>query len=154
MQNRNGAIGDMAMLVIFIFVMIIIGAGIAAGVIMVFGQGYDFKNADAEILSYKVEGCLVENGFENLAREFYSVCGLNERVIEENYVLRICQGFNIEACYNGETELFSIGTNFQLCGIEGYTEREDIVKCHVKRVSDGEGYLLITGANQEIRRSG
>ena len=54
MMGKKGQMGGYLMLGSFIFMLLVIGGGIAAGTLLFFGTGYDFRKADSHALNYKI----------------------------------------------------------------------------------------------------
>ena len=73
-MNKKG-VGESLMFFIFILIMIIVSVGIVSGFYIFFGQGYDFREAEAEILANKFISCLDRNserlneGFDIIRRD-------------------------------------------------------------------------------------
>ena len=102
MKNRKAQLGEQIMSFPFIFMLLIIGLGIAAGIYMFFGSGYDFRKVDADILNYKIRNCLSNKSINfdqeqtALEEEFFTTCALNQEVIKENFIILIEQNNNVK----------------------------------------------------------
>src|SRR3989344_2594357 len=98
--GRRAQVGDQTIFTFFLFLLIILAVGIVGGVFLFFGPNFDYRQAEADVLSLKVSECMGNNeinpGFWN---DFYNICRLNKEVLEENkFMLKVCNGNNIDGC--------------------------------------------------------
>lgn len=150
-MHRKGSVGDQVSFFAFFFIMIIIGAGIAGGVYMFFAKGYDFRGAEAELLSNKIKDCVIENGESVLNKNvFFEQCNLNKEIIESNDIIKICK--NANDCVSDEA-IFTSGSDFTACGIKGAKGNEGYVKCaELEFEINKDRFFIITGSKQAYSR--
>ncbi len=142
----------------FFFLLLMIIVGIAVGVYIVYGSGYDFRQVEAEILNSKILDCIKSNlGYlesinqmaegdsdrrNELKREFYKKCGLNVQVLE-NYNLAMVEK-------NGEI-IFSSGGDFEQCKF--IASHTSYPKCAYGSINlSGAEYKVTTTSKQNSRR--
>ncbi len=145
MKNKKAQLGDMTMFLAFLTLLIIIGGGIAAGVYIFFGSGYDFRQVDADILNYKIRTCLINSELDetNFKEDLYQTCKLNKNITEEVLVLRIKK----------ETKTLISLNNPQGCLLEGAKENKAFPKCTESILTKNQiTYTILTGSNQKSRR--
>ena len=93
--NKKGDLGTQIMFVVFFIVVIIIGVGLVTGVYMFYGKDYEFREVDARSLNYNMQSCLSQQKIdftktsEQITKEIFAKCTLNEKVIAENYYFQI-----------------------------------------------------------------
>jgi len=158
MHNR-GQLGEQIMVFMFIFLMFVIGAGIVLGTYFFIGPEFDFRAVEADMLSYKIKDCILNDGslFDGIKANpdlFYTKCSLNKEVIESNNAIRVCPGaaeVNICLDPNNPDAVFAVG-NYGLCDPAGSNK---IVGCSVASFSDSKGtnYVIIATSKQKIRRN-
>ena len=151
MLNKKADAGDFAMIFSFIFLLLIVGVGIVAGVIIVFGSEYDFRQAEAETLNYAIKNCISENQDyfssitkDTLKNELYGKCRLNKDVVEKNNIIKIDRNDEI---------LFLFGDSVK-CGIKG---NENYPKCSqdtliIKSNNNDISFSILTGSSQRAGR--
>ena len=123
-----------------IFLMLIIGGGIAIGVVAFFGKGYDFREAEAGVLGYRIKKCIVEERINwDVGGDFYDKCRIDSGVVSEGkYVIGVSERDSGKSVFKwGDVKgcgLAKIGKNYPVC-------REFFV--------DGEGkkFKVIIGSN-------
>jgi hypothetical protein len=150
-------LGDKLWSIINILFLVIIGISVVAMVYIIVGSGYDSRESDAIILGYKITKCLEENDLVEIFvdKGIFNVCGLNEKVIEKHYIIRICGGGTIEECFGNEEASVNYGGNFQLCGLEAAKGNSNFVQCDIREVQKmGQKLFVLTGAKQDSRRVG
>jgi hypothetical protein len=158
-MDKKGQLGEQIMMFAFIFLIVVIGAGIVLGVYMFIGQGFDFRSGEAGLLAYNVKDCILNEGsswFSELKTNpdlLYSKCKLSKAVIEDNNALRICpQAAEVADCLNPDSShvAFSSG-NYALCDPAGSNK---LVGCSVLSFAkDNVNYIVIATSKQKIRRS-
>ena len=153
-MNRKGDLGNQISGFAFFFLMIIIGVGIAFGVYLFFGSGYDFRQGEAELLNYKIKQCIGENDlsgdFFNTER-FFETCNLDKEEVIKNNLIRICE--NSKDCIREDKDLLEVGNNFQACKLEGAKENFAFPRCVISDFTKGERkFEIITGSKQASRR--
>ncbi|MEK6855624.1 MAG: hypothetical protein AABX66_00530 [Nanoarchaeota archaeon] len=152
-NNRRGsAVGEQIMSIWFVLLLIILVAGFSVGIIMYFGQSYDFRGAEAGILNYKIRQCLFFNNIDfSNSNEFFSVCQLNKIVLEDNFnetkiAIRICDG----DCSNGKV-VYQLGSDFSSCDFIGKNTK--YMQCNHKSVNNGKKVFdVIVGSNHQARK--
>lgn len=132
MINKKAQLGDQIPFVAFLFLLVVIGAGIVFGVFMFFGGESNFRGGEASILANYVGECLTEkdisvlgdiqNSEEKLSK-FYDLCGLDSDVLLMIGGVRVCE--NPSSFSNCVTEpspfISSFGTGIaQACEGEGF----------------------------------
>ena len=154
-MHKKGELGEQVSVFMFLFLMFVIGIGIVAGVYIFFGQGYDFREVEANLLSYKIGECIKENEITEEFFEkgnFFEKCRLNKGAVEKNNIIRICSG--VEDCMRAEKSLLDAGSNFQACGFEGTKKNEAHPLCATNEFSKGEKkFSIIVGSKQFSRRN-
>lgn len=154
-MHKKGETGEQISVFMFLFLIVVIGIGIVIGVFIFFGKGYDFREVEANLLSYKIKECIKENeitkGFFE-KENFFEKCKLNKDVVEKNNIIRICSG--VEDCMGVEKSLLDVGSNFQACGFKGAKKNEDYPLCAINEFSKGEKkFSVIVGSKQFARRN-
>lgn len=153
-RNKKGeTTGEQTMGIWFLALLLIIGAGLSIGILIYFGKGHDFRQAEAGILNYKIRECLFMNNVEFIdGEQFFSVCGLNRQVLADNFnetriAIRICDG----VCGN-DNIVYQIGSDFSSCDFEG--KNREYMQCVHKGVRNGEKLFdVIVGSNHKARRA-
>lgn len=155
MLHKRGAVGEQLSIVYFLFLAVIIGASIAIGIWMFYGEGYDFKQAEADFLNKKIQDCILEN---NINEDFFerqnlfTTCALDEEQVKKNNIIKICDGFK-EDCLTSSEAFFVLGSNFNLCRIKNAGDSKGFPKCSINGIEkDRRRYVIITGSNQVSRR--
>jgi hypothetical protein len=94
-QGKEG--GEAVMFPVFLFILIIIGVGIVAGVFIFFGGDIDYRVSDASLLYTKVARCLSQADLSSKSfDDLYSICGISEKVLKDNrFVLQIYDSGNV-----------------------------------------------------------
>jgi len=142
MINKKAQLGEQMTFFAFLFLLIIIGLGIVAGVYIFFGSGYDFRSVDADLLNYKIRNCISNNLLDdNFKNNFYEICKIDLKVIEDkNYIIRILAD---------EKEFFDFGDELQ-CELSA--KNINYPKCtSVNFNSNGKNIFILTGSNQQSR---
>ena len=167
--DRKGNLGNMTMVFMFILLISLVGIGLYIGVELFFASGYDARYVDAEILAYKIENCISENGVEGLMgnSNFFRKCRLNRNMTEEYNMIKICKNSN--DCVNepeGEFDddgklkdgdnskvIFKVGSNFAVCGFEGGKSNYNYPKCVLRNFKIGKDkYEIVAGGKQVSAR--
>jgi hypothetical protein len=87
-MNRRGDLGSGILFFAFFLMAIIIGGGLVGGVFAFYGKGYDFRQAEAQIMLGKINECYLNNKNiilkeDFIVKEFYELCGIDEGVIND-----------------------------------------------------------------------
>lgn len=155
-MNKRGDLGNQITGFAFFFFMVIIGVGIAFGVYRFFGSGYDFREAEAELLNYKIRQCIMEKEVKEdffALENFFKICNLDKGVIEKNNLIRICENSN--DCIREDKGILNpeVGENFQTCKLEGGRENSAFPRCVIRELSkEDRKFEIITGSRQFSRR--
>ena len=137
--NKKAQLGEQIMIFPFLFMIIIIGLGIAAGIYMFFGSGYDFRQVDADILNYKIRECLSNNKIDfSQETEFFTTCSLNEKVIKESFIILIEQNNQVKIGSNSDETTCSIAK-----------ENPNYPKCTTTYLND---FKILTGSKQQAQK--
>ena len=140
MINRRG-MGEIVMFFPFIFICLIIAAGIWIGVGAFYGGEYDFRQAEAELLASRVVECFKMGDFE-----IYRDCNLNREVIETEHLIFI--KYNDEVIVN-----VGVGDYLQQCFFEGIKKNRNYPNCVSGTFTrEGKEFYYVVGSNQRIRR--
>ena len=136
--NRRGLVGSKIMFAFFLFMLVVIAGGIAIGIFIFYGPGYDFRQADSAVLNSKIVDCISENGIDSVKADLYGECGFDKDVVEDNYVLGLLRGDDV---------LLKHG-DYISCEFTG-EKSSDFPECAIDTVGDVK---IITGSNQRARR--
>ncbi len=154
-MDKRGAVGHQIMAFSYLFILFMLALGIVLGVLIVYGENYDFKESDSSVLNYKIRDCILHNeikeGFFN-ENVFYDACGLNKKALLDNkYMIKIC---NTEDCVESTSFKISLGSNFDSCLFEGAKENKLFPKCDISEIEkNSEKFFIVTGSNQEVVRN-
>lgn len=149
-MNRKGDAGDMTMFFVFFFLMVIVLTGLWIGVFAFFGNGYDFRKAEAETLAYKLEQCFNNNPEGILMRDFSEklkdLCQFNDNVQKERVVY-------VRDINSGEEWFVGVLDYKNQCFFEGSKGNTNFPQC-VKFEMDfnGRSLEIITGSGEGERR--
>jgi len=151
-DRRASTTGEQVMGIWFILLLVLIAGGLSVGILIYFGGDYDFRQAEAGILNYKIRQCLFYNSIDfSNEKGFYSSCGLSEKVLVGDFnstkiAIKICK----DNCDNGEV-LYQLGSDFESCDFAG--KGSSYMKCEHKKVTTSEGVFdVIVGSNHLVRR--
>ena len=97
-MNKEGeTVGSQVMVIWFLFLLVIGAGGLALGIRIFFGGDYDFREAEASILNYRIQDCLAYHLIDFSKPEmFYATCGLSKEVLSESLnetrlAIKICE---------------------------------------------------------------
>jgi hypothetical protein len=153
--RKRGELGNQILMFEYLFLLISIAVGISVGVLIYFGDGFDFRQIEADILNSKMQDCISQNFvLDKITSNFYETCLINMDSVEKNKLLiRICENSSAEKCASGNGILFSVGGNFESCFFSGAKENKAYVQCSSKIMEkEGKTLVILTGSNQQIRR--
>lgn len=145
-MNKRG-VGESLMFFVFILIMIIVSVGIVSGLFIFFGQGYDFREAEAEILANKFISCLDSNS-ERLNEEFdiISDCGFTENIRENHLVYA-------KRLNDGKVFFEGVISYREECFFDASEKNRNLPRCVKGEVSiGGESFEVIIGSSQNSRR--
>jgi hypothetical protein len=141
-MNRRGVAGDVVNFGGFFLIVVIMAGGVIGGYLVFFGQGYDYKIVESEILYARVQECLEETGADFFAEDFdiYDMCRLNKNVVENRrmiYLKRL-----------DTDEEFSVGVRDFINQCELIDRGNRFAKCVGGNVLlGGDSLELIVGSN-------
>ena len=149
-RNKKGNLGNQISIFTFVFFLVIIAGGIYAGVYMFFGEGYDFRSVESELLAYRIKQCVMEDKFDK--EKFFALCDIDEKVVTANNMIKVC--FNTQDCIEESKNIsFSVGSNFQACMLGGAKENENYPQCaFLNFEKDGKKFEIVAGSKQNARR--
>lgn len=156
LKNKRAQLGEQMMFFVFIFLMIVIGGGIAIGLLAFTGDEFDYKNVGADVLSERIASCLKSgalSGIESMPKEdlnnfIMQRCTLNSDIISSYNQIKICANSN--DCINAQNPVFSTGRDFIACNLTG---GEKFLGCATKDATwGGNEYTIIATNSQKIRR--
>jgi nitrogen fixation-related uncharacterized protein len=149
--NRKGT-GSAMMFFPFFVIALIIGGGMFWGVKVFYGQGYDFRQSEADILMDEVRDCFLQTEEDFFGDNFdiYQECRFNKNVIEDG-------GHSILIRDLGEVEQekFIVGVlDYQnQCFFEAAEKNRDFPKCAVSNVTkQGKEFEVLVGSAQKSKR--
>lgn len=153
-MHKRGETGSQIMFVVFLSLLLVVGAGIVFGVYMFYGGEYEFRNEEAGALLVHIENCLMEKGIP-LQSEFIKTCGLNENYVigsKEEIMIKLCEIKAGEDCFEDYTAgTIVFGSNFPACKFAG--RGESYPRCKSSEIALGNvEYELIVGNNKHARR--
>ena len=148
--NRKGT-GSAMMFFPFFVIALIIGVGIFWGVKVFYGQGYDFRQAEADILIGEVRDCFLktENNFFDDDFDIYQECRFNKNVIEDGKHLILIRDFT-----EVEQKRFIVGVlDYQnQCFFKAAEGSRDFPKCAVFNVTkQGKEFEILVGSAQKSK---
>lgn len=153
MLLKKGATGEQASIIYFLFLALIIGVSIGFAIWIFYGSGYDFREAEANLLNYKIKECMANNEINDVffdKNNFYNLCGLDKKIIEKNNLIKICDGFG-EDCIISKDSFFIEGSNFNICSLN--KKDKSSPKCSIQNFEkDRKRFVIITASNQLSRR--
>jgi|SRR3989344_2252816 len=142
-MNNRGT-GEALMFFAFMFLILIIAAGIVFGVSSFYGKGYEFRHVEAQLLRDNVLGCFSNNDFFEQGFDFYATCKINEGVIGSDKYLIYIRNLKDEG-------VFSIGVADYLnqCSFRGAEGNDDFPKCANGTFTKGnDNFYYVFGSNQ------
>lgn len=89
-DKRGDVIPHMTMALYYLGMIVVIVGGTILSLYIFFGSGYDYRSADASVLAYKLEKCIVEKEISaNFWDNLYEKCDIKKEIIEESFVIGI-----------------------------------------------------------------
>jgi len=138
-KNKKGA--EKIISIYWFAILFLVAGAVAAMVVIFYGEPYDVRELEADILTNSVANCLSEVGYLkaniignlDFQNNFLRECGLNFNVEETfkdpQYYLRVQisqEGNNVFDASKGNLNLISS------CGVESEIEEERLAKCSEK----------------------
>lgn len=78
--------GDVLLFIVLAGLMALTVIGISLGLVAFFGEGYDFRTAESDVLAYRVQQCLER--VDMFSPDFtLEVCGLDSSVLDEEHLI-------------------------------------------------------------------
>lgn len=145
-MHKKGIAENFPLVFVGLFLFVFIAGGIVASIYLFYGEGYDFREGEAELLSFKIKECILENDEIDMDN-FFDLCRLDKNVLEANNLVKICE--NSGDCAYDEA-IVKVGGNFPACRF--IAENKDIPKCIEKDFDkNGKKFSVITGSKQFSR---
>ncbi len=150
---RRGTIGEQLTGAGILFLLfVIIALGIVAGKFLFYGQDFDFRKADAAVLHERLRACIVGTrvldgfGVDWNVDDFFELCRLNRKVIEEYFLVLIEVDGSVVYSWKGDRVSCALG--------EKNERYPSCVGSSFVKEIDGESkkVYLLTGSDQRIRR--
>ena len=150
--NKKAQMGNMMMFFVFFFILLMIAGGIVLGVSIFFGAEYDTRQAEADILFFKLEECVIKNDLTHGISQdgFFELCNLDKNAVLNASRIRILRnGVNIE---NTNVKGSSVD-----CFANGAKKNPNYPICVRGRITKQVGeekvvYEIFAGSHQKIRR--
>ena len=87
MISQRGS-GDVLLYLVFAAVMAVTTIGLGLGLAALFGEGYDFRTSESELLAYRVQECVQKS--DMFAEGFIlSACGLDANVLGTEHMIHL-----------------------------------------------------------------
>ena len=155
LMNKKAGTGSQIMIFVYLFIFVIVFVGFYIGIAIFFGEGYDFRQVEADLLNYKVRKCYFENPDVKWS-DFLKVCGLDEKqLVDHNLMFIICKEESFEICAADNAALVQVGSGFQQCFFNAAKSNDRFPKCSMSKIrshsASSEVYMLITSSDQQPR---
>src|SRR3989344_6502072 len=153
-MNKKAETGDQIMFFPFIFIMLVIAAGIVTGVLLFYGEKYDARANDAYTLNYHIKNCLSNNDLNSIKIDFYIACNIHKDSLAGHKIgFKICENKEAEECIVSTTPLASSGSNFEACLFTGAKNNKNYPSCSYDTLNVKDNrYFIVTSSNQESWR--
>lgn len=103
MINKKAGTGDQIMILPFLFLLLIITAGIITGIYIFFGSDYEFRKTDADLLNHKIKSCLSNNEIDwSNSENFFTTCDINQDITQEDFIIHIEKNGEVVYDYGDE----------------------------------------------------
>ena len=140
-MNRKGL--DAVSILPFVFLLFLLGAGLAIGSAAFYGRHYEFRDVETRTLAEIVNKCLAEKDF--FSSEFdISQCGLNKAAVEKEHLLYVKRGDGKE---------FFVGViNYRTeCALSN--KNDAYAHCIYFNTTSGNAHVeVVVGSNQHVIR--
>jgi len=140
-ENKKAQLGDQILIFQFILLILIISVSLFAGISLFFSNEYNYKLQDASLLNSKIQSCLSSHDLslnpEEFKEQFFSVCSINQKVIEENFIVRIKHNSN--TLYNYKSDRI-------VCSLSD--KNPEFPRCISSKFGQ---YTILTGSNQNSK---
>jgi ADP-glucose pyrophosphorylase len=132
----------------------VIAVGIVAGTGLFYGSDYEFRLTESLLLNKKVKDCVTSFGVNNqrLKNDFFGACKINESIVDKGLGIKVC--VDSSNCIIEKNPLIQEGSNFQVCGIERNSKKDEFPRCALLTLKglEGKNVQIITYSNHEKRR--
>lgn len=160
MISKRGNVGEgLFGLTSFMILLSILGIGIIVSIYILFGSVGSSKDVGSQTLNFEIQRCLKENSISDFQKDFFNICNLNKKVLEEAnpnslFLIKVCEGTDYNACVDDSNPKISVGGSVQSCLFRAVKENENFPVCKFGFVSTfyGKNYVIITGSNQNPTR--
>jgi hypothetical protein len=143
LKNKRAQLGDQVMIIPFLFLLIVIGIGITAGVYLFYGAEYDFRQVQADILNFRVKNCVLDKEIDfSSETDFFEKCGIFFGVQKKEVLIEISSDGERIFGWGDETACLLSGKN------------DEYPKCKITEFEKNEKtFKVLTGSNQFSRRT-
>ena len=129
----------------FFVLLIIIGAGIATGILLFYGARYDTRATEARLIFDKISSCAEKNDFFSSSFSIEE-CGIFEEAFSSEHLVYLKNKEGVEKYFGNYDFIVE-------CELEGLKERTDSPICVSSDIENEFGnYQLIVGSKQISRR--
>lgn len=149
MGNKKGAIGDQSFFVIFFLILLYVSVVVVAGVVLFFGDGYDFRESDARVINYIAGNCLWEKGEDAVRENFFANCNIKKESMGSHAGMKICKNLELKECLEGNTAVAFYGGNFESCGFNFTKTNDQYSQCYISKFKIKEDNYLVVGASSQ-----
>ena len=137
--------------------LVMVGVAIVGGVVLFYGQSYDVRGVESDILNYQLRKCILSGVDVQEVEKVEKECLVAARELASMGLLaRVC--IDSSDCAGEQEErkiLLSEGRNFRACSLEGGKSNSGYPRCVERRLQfRGKEYLVLTGSNQKLRQVG
>lgn len=160
-SKKGEGIGTQISFLMFLFMMVIVATGLALGASAVYYRGYDFRHVDSNLLAYEVKECMSNNIADVSSGDFfknlYVKCGISEKVVENNYGLKICLGGDFDSCRRGQDNILFRGgkQDFVACALNNAENGGVLGLCGLAEITlNNKKYLVVTLSNARAKAGG
>jgi len=149
-MNKLGEVAGSGLLFfIFFIMMIMIGSGIAGGILMFYGQGYDFRATESSSLFSKTIDCFSDenNDFFKEGFDIYGSCKFDKDTLSKNHLIFIKR--------LSDNREFVVGVNdYKVkCFLDARKENFNLPLCkNATIIKDGKLYEILIGSSQNSQR--
>lgn len=147
-SRRGYTLGSGVLFFAFFLMMGLIAAGLVGGVLAYFGNGFDFRQKDANALFDEVKNCFDRENFFEIGLDenpdfFYEVCRIHRQSIEGDHLVYI------KRVSDGREFYVGIRDYLVRCDLEARFNNLDLPLCVNYSYGD---YEFVVGSSQDSRR--
>jgi hypothetical protein len=146
-MNSKGH-GEALMFFSFMFIMLILGAGVVWGTLSFIGNGYDGRASEAAQLGMSVEECITSHNVFAPGFDIFASCDLNKEIINDKHMILIYSK-------SDSTKVLTFGVNDYVnqCSLSGARKNGGYPRCLEGTVYRGnEPIGFVVGSNQRSQR--